>query len=95
MWSEFTKNNINKIKLIKKEYITSSSLLLKNIKKDRKNIMNLHDIKFNIENIKISKQLLQEMISSEWVYKGVLNELNNLPNEYLISWYTNNKLNKI
>jgi hypothetical protein len=91
MWSNFTKNNLKDLIKIKKQYVTSKSLLIIKAKKDMKNIINLPDIKYTITRIKIPVKTIENYATSFWVYDKVISEFNCLENEYLIEW-DNNKI---
>jgi len=91
MWSKFSLSNYNKLKPIIKKYIDLDSLYFKQTYKNLLKIKSMNLIQYNIKNIKIKKDLILELISSKWVYKNVINEIDNLDVEYLISW-NNNKI---
>jgi hypothetical protein len=91
MWSKFSLSNYNKLKPIIKKYIDLDSLYFKQTYKNLLKIKSMNHIQYDIKNIKIKKDLLLELISSKWVYKNVINEIDNLDVEYLISW-NNNKI---
>jgi hypothetical protein len=91
MWSKFSLSNYNKLKPIIKKYIDLDSLYFKQTYKNLLKIKSMNFIQYDIKNIKINKDLILELISSKWVYKNVINEIDNLDVEYLISW-NNNKI---
>jgi len=91
MWNEFTLLNYSKLKRIKKIYININSLFYKKINLHLNNLKNFNNIGYKIEKTKISKNKLDDMIDSIWVYNGIKNELDNLDKEYIISW-NNNKI---
>lgn len=91
MWSNFTLSNYNKLKSIGKKYIDLDSLYFKETYKNLLKIKSMNLIQYKIKNINIKKDLLLVLISSEWVYKKVINKIDNLDTEYLIYW-NNNKI---
>lgn len=91
MWSEFSLSNYNKLKPIIKKYIDLDSLYFKQTYKNLLKIKSINLIQYDIKNIKIKKDLIFELISSKWVYQNVINKIDNLDVEYLISW-NNNKI---
>ena len=91
MWSEFTLINYKNLKKIKKKYIDTDSLFYKKISTHLSNLKNYKNITFDITETKISKNRLNKLIDTEWVYKGVTKDIKNLSKEYLISW-DNNKI---
>jgi hypothetical protein len=91
MWSKFTLLNYNKLKPINKKYIDLDSLYFKQSYKNLLMIKSMNLVQFDIKNIKIKRNLILRLISSKWVYKNVINEIDNLDAEYLITW-NNNKI---
>jgi hypothetical protein len=91
MWSEFSLSNYNKLKPIIKKYIDLDSLYFKQTYKNLLKIKSINLIQYDIKNIKIKKDLILKLISSKWVYQNVINKIDNLDVEYLISW-NNNKI---
>lgn len=91
MWSEFSLSNYNKLKPIIKKYIDLDSLYFKETYKNLLKIKSINLIYYDIKNIKIKKDLILKLISSKWVYQNVINKIDNLDAEYLISW-NNNKI---
>jgi hypothetical protein len=92
MWSNFTLSNYDKIKLIKKKYIDINSLFYKETYKKLEIINSMSLVnEFKIEIIKINQDLLKKMMESIWVYENLINNIDDLDVEYLISW-NNNKI---
>ena len=91
MWSEFTLLNYNKLKLNKKKYIDINSIYFKETYEKLIILKTKPFIDFKITINKINQDLLIKLISSKWVYKNVINQINDLDVEYLISW-NNNKI---
>jgi hypothetical protein len=94
-WSEFTKNNLNKINELKKTYVDEKSLIIKEAREERDEILKLQDTSFKISNINIPKEKLIKYASTYWVYNKVIHKLDELSGSYLIEWTNNNLTNKI
>ena len=92
MWSKFTELNFNKLKSIKKNYISLNCLYFKKINEQLETIKLQPLItNYTIKKKKIDECKLIDLVSSPWVYKKLLNNINNLDSEYLINW-NNNKI---
>jgi hypothetical protein len=91
MWSKFTLSNYNKLKPIIKKYIDLDSLYFKETYKNLSIVKSMNLVQYEIKNINIKKDLLSKLISSMWVYKKVINYIDNLEEEHIISW-NNNKI---
>jgi hypothetical protein len=94
-WSDFTKNNLNKINELKKIYVNDESLIVKKAREEREEIFKLKDINFTISNFDIPKDKLIKYASTYWVYNKVIDKLDELSGSYLISWVNNNLTNRI
>jgi len=90
MWSEFTLLNYNKLKLNKKKYIDINSIYFKKTYEKLIILKTMHLIDFEITINKINQDLLIKLISSKWVYKNVINHIDDLDANYLITWNNNN-----
>lgn len=100
-WSKFTLNNYKQIYYYK---LKNNNLLINKMEYDKKNILNMEDIKFEIEYCKIDNELITEYSTGIFVYTdGILNNLKSLKTEIKITWKNNeiyikcsdNKLKKI
>jgi len=83
MWSEFTKNNINKIKIDK-----FNKLFIKKIKSIRTEINNMKEVEYTYSVIQISNDLINILKSSPWVSNKL--SYNNLLYDINIKWNNNN-----
>lgn len=92
-FSNFTKTNYN---LFKDTYkLTDDNKIIQFLKKERHNIKQFiidnKDLVIKYEKIKCNDTKIIELVNSPWVYKdGVIDELDNLNDDYKISWKANN-----
>ena len=99
MWSEFTKNNMEKlrnhIEYKNQNKIEAYNFIINEMKKEKIIIKNMDDIIYSITDIKISKKIISELTTSMFVYTdGVTKNLDNLECEVKINFdlpeYNNN-----